>query len=268
MASPGAPAVDAAPSVVLPLSGDPPQAADRNPPLQLSSSEGDAFRSREGSPRHILLDAEPGAPGGSPPRDFFMSPTSERFGNADLHRNGSTWDGEQPLPPLPPVRLMEPSIRRHRTVDTLPMMERKEEKQNGIGFTVGERLQPTIDVALAERDKYVSKAKMTGYALNAAIGMQVLLGSLTTGLSAVATAGRSAAVQTTILGALSTIVASYLARARGSNEPELSITRTKDLEQFIRECRAFQLDNGHCKGDQYDNRGSQSGRFSTILGRF
>ena len=32
---------------------------------------------------------------------------------------------------------------------------------------------------------------MTGYALNAAIGLQVLLGSLTTGLSAVATSGKS-----------------------------------------------------------------------------
>jgi hypothetical protein len=32
---------------------------------------------------------------------------------------------------------------------------------------------------------------------------------------------------------------------RGSKEPELSITRTKDLEQFIRECNAFQLDRGY-----------------------
>ena len=35
------------------------------------------------------------------------------------------------------------------------------------------------------------------------------------------------------------IIASYLARAKGSNEPELSIARTKDLDQFIRECRTF-----------------------------
>ena len=49
------------------------------------------------------------------------------------------------------------------------------------------------------------------------------------------------------------MVASYLARARGSNEPELSITRHKDLDQFIRECRAFQLDHGHSTGDEYDD---------------
>ena len=55
-----------------------------------------------------------------------------------------------------------------------------------------------------------------------------------------------------LIGALATLVAAYLARARGSNEPELSTTRTKDLEQFIRECRAFQLDHGHLHGIEYD----------------
>lgn len=46
-------------------------------------------------------------------------------------------------------------------------------------------------------------------------------------------------------GGFSTIVASYLARARGSNEPELSITRVKDLDQFLRDCFAFKIDYGH-----------------------
>lgn len=59
-------------------------------------------------------------------------------------------------------------------------------------MTVGQRLQPTLDVAMAEKQKYETKARLTGYALNAAIGLQVLLGSLTTGLSAVsATGGKS-----------------------------------------------------------------------------
>ena len=47
------------------------------------------------------------------------------------------------------------------------------------------------------------------------------------------------------LGGLATLVASYMARARGSGEPELSITRVKDLEQFLRDCRAFQMDHAH-----------------------
>ncbi len=63
------------------------------------------------------------------------------------------------------------------------------------------------------------------------------------------------------------MVASYLARARGSNEPELSITRVKDLEQFIRECKAFQMDHGHCAGNEFDlNLESLRRRFEELLG--
>lgn len=69
------------------------------------------------------------------------------------------------------------------------------------------------------------------------------------------------------LGGLATIVASYLARARGSNEPELSITRVKDLEQFIRECEAFKMDYGHILGDKYDTRlDTLRRRFEELLG--
>jgi len=50
---------------------------------------------------------------------------------------------------------------------------------------VGERLEPTLLNAIAEKTKYATKARLTGYALNAAIGLQVILGSLTTALSVV-----------------------------------------------------------------------------------
>jgi hypothetical protein len=133
--------------------------------------------------------------------------------------------------------------------------------------TVNARIHATIEEARAQRDRYAVKAKWTGWALNIAIGLQVLLGSLTTGLSAVAVNGRSAAVSTTILGALATLVASYLARARGSNEPELSITRVKDLEQFIREVENFRMDHGYEMGDKYNAQldGYRS-RFEQLLG--
>ncbi|TFK38440.1 hypothetical protein BDQ12DRAFT_605620, partial [Crucibulum laeve] len=132
--------------------------------------------------------------------------------------------------------------------------------------SAGERLDPTLLTAKAERDKYAFKAKMTGYALNAAIGMQVVLGALTTGLSA-ATTGRQTSIMTAILGGFATIVASYLARARGSNEPELSITRVKDLEQFIRECEAFKMDNGHVFGDKHNEAlETFRRRFEELLG--
>lgn len=51
-----------------------------------------------------------------------------------------------------------------------------------------------------------------------------------------------------VKGGLSTLAASYLARARGSGEPELSTSRVKDLEQFLRECMAFQIDHAHQYG--------------------
>ena len=69
------------------------------------------------------------------------------------------------------------------------------------------------------------------------------------------------------LGALATMVASYLARARGSNEPELSIARVKDLEQFIRECEAFKMDHGHTIGDEFDHiLKAKRSRFEELLG--
>ncbi len=74
---------------------------------------------------------------------------------------------------------------------------------------------------------------------------------------------------TAVLGGLSTIVAAYLARARGSNEPELSISRVKDLEQFIRECEAFKIDHGHRGGggDELEKELERlRGRFEEFLG--
>jgi hypothetical protein len=70
-----------------------------------------------------------------------------------------------------------------------------------------------------------------------------------------------------MLGGLNTIVAAYLARSRGSNEPELSITRVKDLEQFIRECQAFQLDFGHVTTGEFDHKlNGFRDRFEELLG--
>ena len=49
-------------------------------------------------------------------------------------------------------------------------------------------------------------------------------------------------------------MASYLARTRGSNEPEFSILRTKALNHFLREINAFKLDYGHEVGHKWDDR--------------
>ncbi|KAG5636332.1 hypothetical protein H0H81_008383 [Sphagnurus paluster] len=132
--------------------------------------------------------------------------------------------------------------------------------------TVGQRLEPTLKTARAQRDKYASNAKLTGYTLNIAIGMQIMLGALTTGLSA-ATTSRRASLATAILGGLATLVASYLARSRTTNEPEQSIAHVKDLEHFIRECEAFEMDFGNAFGREMDEQleGFRT-RFEELLG--
>lgn len=109
-------------------------------------------------------------------------------------------------------------------------------------------------------------AKLSGWTLNIAIGVQVLVGSLITGLSA-ALAGRPSQITTSILGGLSTVIASYLARARGSGEPELSTARVKDLEKFIRDLEAFIMDHGEKIGNDYDEQLSEfRGRLEELLG--
>lgn len=82
-----------------------------------------------------------------------------------------------------------------------------------------------------------------------------------------ATYERQTSIMTAILGGISTIVASYLARARGSNEPENSLSKIRDLEQFIRDLEAFRLDHGHVSGDKHDTEISRfRARFEELLG--
>ncbi|KAI0249459.1 hypothetical protein BJV78DRAFT_1227553 [Lactifluus subvellereus] len=119
--------------------------------------------------------------------------------------------------------------------------------------TVAQRLDPTITAAKAERNKAAYQAKWTGLAINIAIGLQVFFGALTTAFGA-ALSGKSTSVAISILGGASTLVASYLARVRGSNEPEFSLLRTKALNHFLREINAFTLDHGHEVGREWDEK--------------
>ncbi|KAH9020197.1 hypothetical protein EDB84DRAFT_1622993 [Lactarius hengduanensis] len=121
--------------------------------------------------------------------------------------------------------------------------------------TVALRLKSTIDSATQERDKAAQKAKWTGLALNIALGLQVLMGALTTALGA-ALSGKnfrhrsrypSSAVRQRSWQ-------SYLARMRGSNEPSTSLLRAKALNHFLREIHAFALDHGHEVGREWDDR--------------
>ncbi|PIL32603.1 hypothetical protein GSI_05306 [Ganoderma sinense ZZ0214-1] len=115
---------------------------------------------------------------------------------------------------------------------------------NGGEKCIADRLIPTLEAAERELISARRTARIHGWALNAAIGAQVVLGALTTGVAA-ATTGRSTSVATSILGGMSTLAASYLAKARGSGEPDASAKRAQDLESFIRDLQAFVLDHGH-----------------------
>ncbi|KAI0030030.1 hypothetical protein K488DRAFT_18988, partial [Vararia minispora EC-137] len=115
--------------------------------------------------------------------------------------------------------------------------------------TVRHRLKATLRTAREERDKAKSQATWTSYALNIAIGLQVLFGALTTGLGAALSGNSSSApLVISILGGTSTILASYLARARGSGEPERSALRVHSLEHFLRRVQAFCDDHGEEDG--------------------
>jgi len=124
----------------------------------------------------------------------------------------------------------------------------------------------TLDHARLERENFAKRARNTGLALNIAIGMQVFLSALITGLSAAAS--RRAGIGIAILGGLGTIIASYLARARGSNEPELSTARVKDLERFIRDCEALIEDHGYEEPTHANHRRIEDLRaqFEDLLG--
>ncbi|KAI9455706.1 hypothetical protein BJY52DRAFT_630564 [Lactarius psammicola] len=119
-----------------------------------------------------------------------------------------------------------------------------------IDFTpgsVGARLYPTLEEAVRVRNNASLQAKWITYSINIAIALQVVLGALTTALGASLT-GNSTRISIAVLGSLSTLVASYLARTRGTSEPESSLLREQALSNFIRKLRAFILDHGTEKG--------------------
>ncbi|PPQ82436.1 hypothetical protein CVT26_013358 [Gymnopilus dilepis] len=224
----------------------------------------------------------------TPPRDTTGSPSSwplTKENDVEVKTVGSDTNPSHPLPRLPEDITTRETLDLHPDPRTLPLhlnSRRPSTRQpSHVDWivpqtydrtvsirpkSIGERLEPTLVTAISEKEKYAWKAKWTGIALNAAIGLQVVIGALTTGLSVVTT-GKQTSIMTAVLGGFATIVASYLARARGSNEPELSITRVKDLEQFIRDCEAFKMDSGHVLDNSLDPKLFElRNRFEDLLG--
>ncbi|KAG2148831.1 hypothetical protein DEU56DRAFT_926411 [Suillus clintonianus] len=229
---------------------------------------------REGRPesqsvvteKPLLGSSDPHSPSNSPAHSPAHSPARDR---------SDPYADFEPVQPPPPARNRDGNMLRGPSRRSVGGYARS--NASGIGWivpgieekphrrTIGERLAPTIDNAEKERARYATK----GLALNIAIGLQVLLGALTTGISA-ATSGKQTSIGISILGGAATLVASYLARTRGSNEPELSITRVKDLDQFLRDCLAFKMDHGHEYGSPGDDLNARLDhlrrRFEELLG--
>ncbi|KAF9647704.1 hypothetical protein BDM02DRAFT_3097683, partial [Thelephora ganbajun] len=107
--------------------------------------------------------------------------------------------------------------------------------------TVQERIQPTLNSAIEERKKYKRRGRREGILINGAIALQVIAGAVTTGVAA---GSKNVGTSVAVLGGFSTALASYLAKARGSGEPELSNLRSRELNTFIREVEAFIMDKG------------------------
>ncbi|KAI9451242.1 hypothetical protein F5148DRAFT_552699 [Russula earlei] len=118
---------------------------------------------------------------------------------------------------------------------------------------VEQRLATTIKAAKDEFDKSTKQASQTDWLQTIAIGLQVLIGALTTALGA-ALSGKNTSVAISILGGTSTLVASYLARTKGSNEPQQSQQRSQALDHFLREINSFVLDHGHEVGNKWDDK--------------
>ncbi|KLO13500.1 hypothetical protein SCHPADRAFT_940292 [Schizopora paradoxa] len=152
--------------------------------------------------------------------------------------------------------------------DTKEKMFKKSDFAKG---TVGDRIFPTLQSAMKEHKKYKREAERMNTILVVAIGLQVVLSALITALSAVTT-GRSTSVMTSILGGAGTVVASYLAHAKGTDKLDTYQKRVIDLEKFIRECKAFLKDYGDvqmdsCEKTHGDHSGTQAGGQHGVLSK-
>jgi len=130
--------------------------------------------------------------------------------------------------------------------------------QNGmlekeVNNTVKERLNDTLMAADAEQKKYAKRAFLAAWAINIATFAQIASNAIITGLSA-STSNRHAQLGVSAMGAINTVISSFLVRVRGTNEPARSKTHAENLEKYIRELNAFILDEGKSRDRKWDNK--------------
>ncbi|KEP54698.1 putative DNA damage repair protein DRT111 [Rhizoctonia solani 123E] len=130
--------------------------------------------------------------------------------------------------------------------------------------TAQERLQPYIDKA-GKRQRYqFILTKVIKYGINIIIFAQIIVGALVTIIS-VLSPTEGTRIATAVLGAVGTLTASVLARAKGTNQPELAESHARELERFVGECQLFAADAGDTLGPEIDTRRTEQSSWSAAL---
>ncbi|KAG9101432.1 hypothetical protein FS749_006935 [Ceratobasidium sp. UAMH 11750] len=113
------------------------------------------------------------------------------------------------------------------------------------------RLQPYLDKAIAQQKYQYRLSKFIKYGINFILLLQVSVGAA---ITVVTVLDQTEQTRLTIagLGSLGTMTAAVLARAKGTNQPELAETHSRDLERIIGQCELFVGDVGSATGPEID----------------
>ena len=135
--------------------------------------------------------------------------------------------------------------------DFLRIIQQPMEKQSVRRRTIEERMQPTLLAARHFSTGYKRQAWISGYLLNAALGVQLLVGAFIVGIAAIvpsspspspSASGGSSSEQDSrrwviaiiVLGGVSIVLTGVMARLIGNGEPERSWGRVRELEKVRR----------------------------------
>ncbi|KAG9103521.1 hypothetical protein FRC06_010203 [Ceratobasidium sp. 370] len=121
------------------------------------------------------------------------------------------------------------------------------------------RLQPYLNKAIAQQKYQYRLGKFIKYGINFILLLQVSVGAA---ITVVTVLDQTEQTRLTIagLGSLGTMTAAILARAKlkGTNQPELAETHSRDLERLIGQCELFIGDVGSATGPEIDAQASVS----------
>ncbi|KAG9101431.1 hypothetical protein FS749_006934 [Ceratobasidium sp. UAMH 11750] len=119
--------------------------------------------------------------------------------------------------------------------------------------TARAQLQECLEEA-TKKQKYQRRlARAIEWSLNFLLILQVIIGALITVVNVV---GQTRWIRyfSLGLGTLGTVVGSLIARAKGTNQPELAESHAWELDNFVRACHQFIDNSGGEVGDDVDRK--------------